>query len=201
MKSFSEFMSINGITREEIAAYLGVTESFISSIRTGRRQLPKEKLDIILSNPNWDTSMILDGDKECEDTPIVFYWDSQDRLNRFLKANRLKGIEIAEYLQISPAYFSHMLTGKSKLSKNKINQIINNPYGWDTSMLIEEGKNVIGNTQIGENNTISIESEYTSYLKDMIQTKEEEIKVLRTELSETRKQVTELLNLLKDSMK
>ena len=53
----------------------------------------------------------------------------------FLKANSLKQVELARYLGITEAAISNVVKEKSEFSKENLIKIMNNPYGWDTSML------------------------------------------------------------------
>lgn len=61
MTPFAKFLSINGLKRKDIAAFLGVSGAFITQISSGARKLPDEKLAIIKANAyGWDTSMLED---------------------------------------------------------------------------------------------------------------------------------------------
>jgi transcriptional regulator with XRE-family HTH domain len=53
----------------------------------------------------------------------------------FLKANSLKQVALARYLGITEAAISNVVKEKSEFSKENLIKIMNNPYGWDTSML------------------------------------------------------------------
>ena len=59
------------------------------------------------------------------------------RVRDFLKANGLKQRELATYLEITEAAVSNVVKGKSDFSKENLIKILNNPHGWDTSMLSE----------------------------------------------------------------
>lgn len=59
MNNFAKFLSVNGLKRKDIAAYLGVSGAFITQISSGDRPLPEEKLAMIKANAyGWDTSML-----------------------------------------------------------------------------------------------------------------------------------------------
>lgn len=61
MTPFAKFLSINGLKRKDIAAFLGVSGAFITQISSGDRKLPDEKLATIKANAyGWDTSMLED---------------------------------------------------------------------------------------------------------------------------------------------
>ena len=90
----------------------------------------------------------------------------------FLKANSLKQVELARYLGITEAAISNVVKEKSEFSKENLIKIINNPYGWDTSMLE-------GNPQpelVAE--TIPQLSSVEALLRDMLAEKEAKIDAL-----------------------
>ena len=78
-------------------------------------------------------------------------------IKQFRKRNKLKQEELAEYLGVTRAFISMVETGASKLPTEKLNLLVSNPHGWDTSMLINgsiyAGNNNAGNVnvQIGQN--------------------------------------------------
>lgn len=59
MDSFAKFLSINGLKKKDIAAYLGVSNAFVTQLCAGTRKLPADKLALIKVNPDWDSSMLL----------------------------------------------------------------------------------------------------------------------------------------------
>ena len=79
-------------------------------------------------------------------------------LHTFRKANKLKQKDLAKYLNTTRAFISMVETGVSKLPAEKLSLLLNNPHGWDTSMLIDggiyAGNNNAGdvNVQIGHQN-------------------------------------------------
>lgn len=65
------------------------------------------------------------------------------KVRDFLKVNGLKQVEIARYLGVTEAAISNVAKGKSEFSEENLIKILNNPYGWDVSMLTEsEPENV-----------------------------------------------------------
>ena len=79
-------------------------------------------------------------------------------LKKFRKANNLKQEELAQKIGVSRSFISQVESGHSKLPTNILQTILNNSYGWDVSMLIEEGS-IINNqsgTHIGGNNTVTM---------------------------------------------
>lgn len=50
------FRKRNKITQKELAAYLGVSQPFLSQVENGGSPLPSECLERILANAEWDSS-------------------------------------------------------------------------------------------------------------------------------------------------
>ena len=59
MNDFANFLLTNKLKRKDIAAFLGVSGSFITQLTNGDRSLPSEKLAMIRENAyGWDISML-----------------------------------------------------------------------------------------------------------------------------------------------
>lgn len=54
---FELFITNNKLKKKDIARYLGVSSAFITALCSGARPVPMDKIDLIKSNPKWDTSM------------------------------------------------------------------------------------------------------------------------------------------------
>lgn len=61
MTDFEVFIKTNGIKKKDIAAYLGVSNAFITQLASGACEIPYEKLKKIKENPSWDASMLSDA--------------------------------------------------------------------------------------------------------------------------------------------
>lgn len=58
------FRKANSLTQENLAAYLGTTDSFISQVENGRVNLPEDKIQKLLDNDKgWDTQPLLKSTK------------------------------------------------------------------------------------------------------------------------------------------
>lgn len=57
------------------------------------------------------------------------------KVREFLKANSLKQVTLARYLGVTEAAISNVVKGKSEFSDDNLIKLINNPHGWDVSML------------------------------------------------------------------
>lgn len=55
---FELFITNNKLKKKDIARYLGVSSAFITALCSGARPVPMDKIDLIKSNPKWDTSML-----------------------------------------------------------------------------------------------------------------------------------------------
>lgn len=59
MIDLKAFRKANSITQNDLAAFMGVGQGFISQIEKGDRPLPKEYISKLLANEfGWDTSML-----------------------------------------------------------------------------------------------------------------------------------------------
>ena len=60
MNFFDEFLSANKLKKVEVAEYLGVTKSTITSLSNGTLKASQTVLDKLKAHPEWDTSMVPD---------------------------------------------------------------------------------------------------------------------------------------------
>lgn len=59
MTDFEAFIKANKLLKKDIAAYLRVSNAFVTQLCSGARTLPSQKLALIRSNnQGWDTSML-----------------------------------------------------------------------------------------------------------------------------------------------
>lgn len=56
---------------------------------------------------------------------------------RFIFENKIKQSFLAKYLGVTEGYISNVAGGRKELSKENLGKVLNNPYGWDTSMLTQ----------------------------------------------------------------
>lgn len=118
MTPFAKFLSINGLKRKDISAFLGVSGAFITQISSGARKLPDEKLAIIKANAyRWDTSMLEDKtlsgmDRVREQEPV-----SQEQL----RSTVLQVMEPAEKFHIE--YLERKVNDQESLIRELYKQI------------------------------------------------------------------------------
>ena len=58
-------------------------------------------------------------------------------LKAFRKANGLTQEALGDYLGIKKSFISTIESGKDPMPKDKLTKLLNNPYGWDVSMLTQ----------------------------------------------------------------
>lgn len=58
-------------------------------------------------------------------------------LKAFRKANGLTQEALGDYLGIKKSFISTIESGKDPMPKDKLTKLLNNPYGWDISMLTQ----------------------------------------------------------------
>ena len=58
-------------------------------------------------------------------------------LKEFRIVNNLTQSELGDYLGVLKGFISKIENGKEKLPEPKFRKLINNPYGWDVSMLTQ----------------------------------------------------------------
>lgn len=119
------------------------------------------------------------------------------RVRDFLKANDLKQRELATYLEITEAAVSNVVKGKSDFSKENLIKILNNPYGWDTSMLSESQEETPAEEQRQPDTLDRLFAIVEDQRKDiatllaMMKDKDEKIEEMRRELDSLKRGVAQ----------
>ena len=63
-----------------------------------------------------------------------------EKLDEFLYKNRLKSSDLVEFWGVTKGVVSQILNGTTKLPTKRLEELLNNPHGWDVSMLTEESR-------------------------------------------------------------
>lgn len=119
------------------------------------------------------------------------------RVRDFLKANGLKQRELATYLEITEAAVSNVVKGKSDFSKENLIKILNNPHGWDTSMLSESQEEIPAEEQRQPDTLDRLFAIVEEQRKDiatllaMMKDKDEKIEEMRRELDSLKRGVAQ----------
>ncbi len=117
-------------------------------------------------------------------------------IRAFIYVNNIPQKDIAEYLSVSKGYISQVISGKKELSESNLSKLVNNPYGWDVTMLttqsrdeVVEGQESKCETDIADRLLAIIEDQKKDIqmLLEMLRDKDYEIKRLRDELDESKK--------------
>lgn len=70
MCAFDKFLKTNNLKKMQIAAFLGVTNAFITQLCSGKRRLPSDKLALIIANPHgWDVSLLTQPETSSQNNP------------------------------------------------------------------------------------------------------------------------------------
>ena len=112
----------------------------------------------------------------------------------FIFHNDISQKEVIDYLGVSKGYMSLVISGKKKLSEENFRKLIENPYGWDTSMLEGHPQPEL----VAE--TIPQLSSVEALLRDMLAEKEAKIDALNEiiwELKAENARLTEQLRIKK----
>ena len=104
-------------------------------------------------------------------------------LKSFRKINNLTQGELGEYIGMKKSFISKIENGKEKLPESKLQKLLANTMGWDTTMLEQSptintrvSGNGSANVQVGSNNKLVQDS---SDLKVQIAVLEKENELLR----------------------
>lgn len=71
-----------------------------------------------------------------------------EKLDEFLYKNRLKSSDLVEYWGVTKGVVSQILNGTTKLPTKRLEELLNNPHGWDVSMLTGEAQPELVTEQI-----------------------------------------------------
>lgn len=115
-------------------------------------------------------------------------------LKAFRKANGLTQADVAQYLSVSAPFITRVETGANKLPEDKLQKLINNDMGWDTTSLFITGGDHIHQTG-GKNNIgkITYDNENASLKK--------EIEMLRRQIEDLMRTNKEYWDMIKELMK
>lgn len=117
---------------------------------------------------------------------------------RFMFEQKIKQSVLAQYLGVSEGYISQVASGKKQLSDENFSKVLNNPFGWDVSMLTEESRD----------SKPELVAEYKPQLsnveillRDMLAEKEAKIDVLQERINELIEENARLKTLVESERK
>lgn len=122
-----------------------------------------------------------------------------DTIKTFRKCNKMSQVALAKYLEVTQGFISQMEKEMCPIPDWVISKILDNPYGWDTSMLTQSRDEVTERVEkkveidITDRLLAIIEDQKrdTQMLLGMLREKDYEIKRLREELNERKKGVAQ----------
>lgn len=109
-------------------------------------------------------------------------------LRRFRKTNELTQDQLGDYLGVKKSFISMMESGKANIPKEKLTKLLNNPNGWDTSMLKESNAPIINGDHIEQNGGRGNIGKIAGESSAELATLRKELEILRQQLKETKEQ-------------
>ena len=106
----------------------------------------------------------------------------------FRKKNELTQDQLGEYLGVKKSFISMMESGKANVPKEKLTKLLNNPNGWDTSMLVESSAPIINGDHIEQNGGRGNIGKIAGDSAAEIAALRRELEIIRQQLQETKEQ-------------
>lgn len=121
-----------------------------------------------------------------------------EKLDEFLYKNRLKSSDLVEFWGVTKGVVSQILNGTTKLPTKRLEELLNNPHGWDVSMLTEgsrDSKPELVAEQKPQLSNVEI------LLRDMLAEKEAKIDALQERINELIEENARLKTLIEGERK
>ena len=109
-------------------------------------------------------------------------------IKEFRKRNALTQEQLAQYWGVKTSFISFLENGRSKLPKEKLTKLLNNPNGWDTSMLVESSAPIINGDHIEQNGGRGNIGKISGDSSAEIAALRRELEIIRQQLQETKEQ-------------
>lgn len=117
---------------------------------------------------------------------------------RFMFEQKIKQSELAQYLKVSEGYISQVASGKKQLSDENFSKVLNNPFGWDVSMLTKESRDSKPELVAEQKPQLS---NVEILLRDMLAEKEAKIDALQERINELIEENARLKTLIEGERK
>lgn len=117
---------------------------------------------------------------------------------RFMFEQKIKQSELAQYLKVSEGYISQVASGKKQLSDENFSKVLNNPFGWDVSMLTKESRD--SKPELVAEHKPQL-SNVEILLRDMLAEKEAKIDALQERINELIEENARLKTLIEGERK
>ena len=121
-----------------------------------------------------------------------------EKLDEFLYKNRLKSSDLVEFWGVTKGVVSQILNGTTKLPTKRLEELLNNPHGWDVSMLAEESRDSKPELVAEQKPQLS---NVEILLRDMLAEKEAKIDVLQERINELIEENARLKTLIQGERK
>ena len=124
-----------------------------------------------------------------------------EKLDEFLYKNRLKSSDLVEFWGVTKGVVSQILNGTTKLPTKRLEELLNNPHGWDVSMLVEtETQSRDSKPELAAEQKPQL-SDVELLLRDMLAEKEAKIDALNELIWELKEENARLKTLLESERK
>lgn len=120
-------------------------------------------------------------------------------LKRFMFEQNIKQKELVEYLGVSKGYISLVISGQRQLSNENLSKLINNPFGWDTSILVGASKEDVSENH--PQNPMEEKPEDDSMVRKLLFIVESQRKDIETLIQLIREKDAKIADLMEESMK
>lgn len=121
-----------------------------------------------------------------------------EKLDEFLYKNRLKSSDLVEFWGVTKGVVSQILNGTTKLPTKRLEELLNNPHGWDVSMLTEESRD--SKPELVAEHKPQL-SNVEILLRDMLAEKEAKIDALQERINELIEENARLKTLIEGERK
>jgi plasmid maintenance system antidote protein VapI len=121
-----------------------------------------------------------------------------EKLDEFLYKNRLKSSDLVEFWGVTKGVVSQILNGTTKLPTKRLEELLNNPYGWDVSMLTDHARD--SKPELVAEHKPQL-SNVEILLRDMLAEKEAKIDVLQERINELIEENARLKTLIEGERK
>mgnify|MGYP004641298057 CR=1 FL=1 len=114
-----ELAKQKGIKLSFICEQLGVAKTYLNTVAAGKARLNDEKLSKIAEILGTTVSYLCDEDEVCNKERVC----NIDRMNALIKSKGIKKSYICEQLGLQRSYLSHVESGLSSISEERLEKI------------------------------------------------------------------------------
>lgn len=119
VSKIKELAKQKGIKISFICSQLGVAKTYLNTVAAGKARLNDEKLNKIADILGTTVSYLCDEDELCNKERVC----NIDRMNALIKSKGIKKSYICEQLGLQRSYLSHVESGLSSISEERLEKI------------------------------------------------------------------------------